>query len=77
MADNTTISIDPIAFVEMKRPHNLIAYFIEDIPAVDSFDLVLIPAPAAGGSAVTSGRYAQNSTVQIVATANTGYKFVS
>ena len=70
--------MDAIDSILMDKNIKLIAYFIEDMPPpVDSFYLELRPRPNAGGSADTSGKYPDNSIIQITAAASLDYKFIN
>jgi len=54
-----------------------VAYFQPLPPPPDTFNLTLISVPFEGGQTFTSGRYVENSEVQIYAPANPGFKFVN
>jgi hypothetical protein len=75
--ENSIFSFETNTFVEMLGNHTFHAIFQVAGMEVDSVNLVVIPNPTAGGTAVQTGRYPLGSYQRVTATSYAGYRFVN
>jgi len=71
-ANGTPLSTKATDTITVTKDSVLTANFV-----IDSFDLVLQPNPANGGTVTAGNRYACGDTVNIVAVENAGYRFLN